>query len=185
MYLHSKKRCTMRYACYHCINRSYQKRRGYTPSPSLLANDWQQLTSPLLTKLPAEVRCKIYRYLLVSIHDAKIVRPVALRKERTSYFASRGSFIHIHHGPDPEIDATILRTCRRVYFEALSILYTKNQFEFSDLLQIQEFKQEGIRENKGEYTCPRYSHENKLPNRTASVVVLSHMIKLLINPFLR
>lgn len=47
------------------------------------------------------------------------------------------------------IDATILRTCRRIYQEALPVLYGDNLFQFYTPLELNLFKTHGIMKNNG------------------------------------
>jgi len=42
------------------------------------------------------------------------------------------------------IDATVLRTCRRIYEEALPILYGDNTYKFSIATSLEVFKGEGL-----------------------------------------
>lgn len=46
-----------------------------------------------------------------------------------------------------EIDSAILRTCHKVYEEALPILYGCNTFCFSDPEDITRFRHEGVEES--------------------------------------
>ena len=51
-------------------------------------------------------------------------------------------------GPRPStdlnIDGTILRTCRKIYEEALSVLYRDNTFAFTNADSLETFRGEGL-----------------------------------------
>ena len=47
------------------------------------------------------------------------------------------------------MDATILRTCRRIYQEALPMLYGDNLFQFYTPAELNLFKTHGIIKNDG------------------------------------
>ncbi|KAI4285382.1 MAG: hypothetical protein L6R38_000680 [Xanthoria sp. 2 TBL-2021] len=81
----------------------------------------------LLSKLPIELRLKIYRHLLVTQDDTKDPGSLVRRMNR----------FDAHFRKPPDFDATILRACRQVYTEALPILYGENIFECSALEGLQ------------------------------------------------
>ena len=59
---------------------------------------------------------------------------------------------------DLDIDASILRTCRASYREALAILYGENKFCFVDPFVINSFQSEGLTEVQSWNTTPsRYN----------------------------
>jgi len=53
--------------------------------------------------------------------------------------------------PRTSLDATILRTCRRIYKEALPILYSENWFCFDNAAAIKTFSVRGLEHEKCEY----------------------------------
>lgn len=88
----------------------------------------------LLSKLPIELRLKIYRHLLVTQDDTKDPGSLVRRMNR----------FDAHFRKPPDFDATILRACRQVYTEALPILYGENIFECSALEGLQVFSTTGL-----------------------------------------
>ena len=74
----------------------------------------------------------IYRHLLVSAEP--IVGAEKLIGDQTAVLLR-------NYHPIPDIDATILRTCRAVYEEGVNILYRWNKFHFSDSRAIKIFKE--------------------------------------------
>ena len=82
--------------------------------------------------LPPEVRLEIYRHLLVH-HES--IQPQILRNP--DYYtgiqrAERAiSNIRSHPVRDFSPETAILRTCRQIYVEAVSILYGENYFSYS------------------------------------------------------
>ena len=101
--------------------------------------------------MPAEVRNQIYEYLLKSKREM-IKRPDLLlqRKMRSGVVYRKDKHDQDDLAPDPGIDATILRTCRRIYHEALPILYCGNTFYFWHPFHIDHFKLDGIAKTPGE-----------------------------------
>jgi hypothetical protein len=102
-------------------------------------------TSPFLTKLPLELRQKIYRYALGDhlihilltpgrITHIRCTSPTPPDLERTccpsvlNHVTTQLTLI-----PPSEITALLLRTCRQIYTEALPLLYSTNAFDFDDL----------------------------------------------------
>ncbi len=95
-----------------------------------LVNEVPVLSSYHFLTLPSEIRFMIYEILLISkgpIQDAhKLMGP------QKSVFTGNRSQIK-------DIDATILRTSRSIYHEALQILYRKNRFYFSSPDAVETF----------------------------------------------
>ena len=89
----------------------------------------------------------IYRELFVSKSGGKVEEPHKLLDKKSS------SLIHMHRVAkecfvrDPDIDSSILRTCRRVYEEGLPILYGDNVFWFSQAIGVKTFRGEQIGRN--------------------------------------
>jgi len=117
----------------------------YRKAISFSCNIDSQGTSPFLTKLPLELRQKIYRYALGDqlIH-------ILLTPRRISHITCAGLTPTdleraccpsvLHRGitqpttiPHSEINASLLRTCRQIYSEALPLFYSTNAFDFDDL----------------------------------------------------
>lgn len=94
--------------------------------------------SHFLQVLPAEIRLLVYKQLLCS---SKIVRGGDLVEDkRTAIVVSddRPSATAL------DIDATILRTCRQIYNEALPILYQDNWFGFSEVRLLRTFRTKNL-----------------------------------------
>lgn len=111
-------------------------------------DDWAQLRSAyerqdncvLFSKLPGELRNKIYQLLLVS--DESVTPQQQL-------LGLSKAMKHMHHGgykPAAGLDATLLQTCRAIHHEALPILYGSNTFMFNKSVSMWQF---------GEYGLPR------------------------------
>lgn len=79
----------------------------------------------------------IYSHLLVSADPIKSEQANKLIGDKRSVLLSE-------HDPISDISATLLRTCRKVYNEALPILYGRNVFIFSRPKAIDNFRDSGI-----------------------------------------
>ncbi|KAL8823801.1 MAG: hypothetical protein Q9191_005537 [Dirinaria sp. TL-2023a] len=93
---------------------------------------------PLFGKWPLEIRELLYKLLLVAGH---ITHPGQLVENDVTTFVYKE-----HEKPSNclGIDSTILRTCRRIYNEALPILYGHNNFVFDNPRSIEAFRQESL-----------------------------------------
>jgi len=85
----------------------------------------------IFAKLPPEVRIMIWKATLVS--EGAITRAHTLIAPQKDIKVS-------YHPPVADIDAAILRTCRTIYHEALSILYGHSRFFFCSVSEIQNFR---------------------------------------------
>lgn len=97
-----------------------------------------QECSPLFATLPAEVRQLVYRSLLVT---SEIDNPSQLVNEKMRSLiipASHPRLVIL------SVDATALRTCRRIYEEAFPILYGDNTYKFSTATSLETFRGEGL-----------------------------------------
>ena len=95
-------------------------------------------TSFFLDKLPPEVRVVIYEQLLMKQEDVEIAHEWALGTYRSiSKCKFHTSGLH----------AMILRTCRTVYHEGLSILYGQNRFWFKDPDDLIAFAYGGVKKH--------------------------------------
>ena len=111
----------------------------------------QQLQSPLLA-LPGEVRMMIYRYLLLSTNPSDTIYSpnFLVSAKRRGLLIPAGSSRARYHSPNignmerSGTHAALLRTCRKVYDEALSVLYSENTFAFHDTDGIEAFMAEGL-----------------------------------------
>ena len=83
--------------------------------------------------LPLEMRYSIYRELVVSSEYLNGLSTM-VGKERLMKKMSNTL------EPMADVDATVLRTCRKTYSEALSILYGENFFAFSCVETMNAFK---------------------------------------------
>lgn len=120
------------------------------PPPLTRLNDsHQQLQSPFVARLPAELRLSVYRYALGQ-HDVLHLEPADATLKHSRCF-DRGTdklgFRHRCWGvawtaedrarygyvPDEPQDKlkllSLVRTCRLIYFEAIDLLYTHNTFD--------------------------------------------------------
>ena len=107
--------------------------------------------SQLLSKLPLEIRQKIYTYalgtnlvhLVLTPHRvAHIIctKSTATDFERECCPSARGCFVpgSIEIAPS-DINVRLLRTCRQVYAEVVQILYSTNTFDVDDLSAFNHF----------------------------------------------
>ena len=105
------------------------------PSHSLITCHFFQL-------LPLELRHLIYRQLLCA---KKIFRGGELVEDkRTAVVVSEDPHPAFNLG----IDATFFRTCRKMYCEALPILYQENWFGFSEVRMLKTFRTKGLPEKR-------------------------------------
>ena len=89
-------------------------------------------------KLPPEIRHLIYCQLLLT---SKTIRGGELVKDRrTTVVVPDDRPAAMQLG----IDATFLRTCRKMYYEALPILYKDNTFGFSEVSMLKIFRRKGL-----------------------------------------
>lgn len=100
---------------------------------------------PFLSRLPIEIRQKIYHLLLGGRLIHVLLNPDKLAhhqctadthadQERRCLPNIRQSTIPRRHVlPPSQISISLLRTCRQVYAEALYIVYSTNIFDFDDL----------------------------------------------------
>ena len=94
----------------------------------------QHTPSPFFALLPTEIRRHIYHELLCT---PRTIRGGDLVEEkRTMLVMIEPRQPH----QDLRIDSTLLRTCRKIYDEALPILYGENKFGFCDVNSIKVFR---------------------------------------------
>ena len=88
----------------------------------------------------------IYRYLLISTNDRFLIAyPDRLLHARESRLLRRT--VHSRYSSkalQAGTDSTLLRTCRRIYEEALFILYSDNTFRFDGPGQVDSFRMSGL-----------------------------------------
>ncbi len=96
-----------------------------------------QKRCPLLYAIPLEIRFIIYDHLLVSASSIST-------KQANKLLGGKRSILLSDHNPISDISATLLRTCRKVYNEALPILYGRNVFSFPNPEAIEKFRDRGI-----------------------------------------
>ena len=104
------------------------------PDPSLKMTAIQQLSCPLFSKLPTEIRFMIYKQLLISRSGIENAH---------KYLGPNLSLLSIHNVRPYGISSTILRTCQLIYDEARPILY-KNRFRFREIDDMGEFARAGL-----------------------------------------
>ena len=85
----------------------------------------------MLGRLPPELRILVWQELLVS-------KDIVYRAH-TIISLERDIMVNTHL-PQNDIDSSVLRTCRKIYHEALPILYGNNNFEFHNVDQIRNFQ---------------------------------------------
>ena len=110
----------------------------FTPAGEVPKSSPKRQTSPFFTILPPEIRHVIYSE---SLCTAKIIRGGELVEDkRTAVIIDdvRPSAM------DLGIDATFLRTCWKIYREALPILYQDNWFGFSQVRMLKTFRTKGL-----------------------------------------
>ncbi|MCJ1471271.1 hypothetical protein MMC07_009919 [Pseudocyphellaria aurata] len=121
--------------------RESRRRRKLSTSGNYAPN----LECALLSRLPFELRLKIYTYVLggnvwhiyqvprrrthkrrhmpsVEHEDWRLGCCLTIQRPSTNYF-----------GPLLSLDIALLQTCRQIYLEAIPVLYTTNIFDINDL----------------------------------------------------
>ena len=122
-----------------------------------------------LTKLPFELRCIVYMNVLnceMNISQASDVLgpgPPIMAKEAE------------HIGA---IDPALLRTCRTIYSEAITVLYGGNLFEFLTLSGIQHFAHDGLENKPFGFYC--VANRSLSPNYSAPCGRLTMVHKLIL-----
>ena len=103
-----------------------------TPVPSPLHGTGNSASSPCgtLNKLPLELRIMVYVSILK--FEKHIKQAHRFLGHRPPIMAEDG--IHIE-----AIDATLLRTCKTIYREAIPVLYAMNRFHFRNPRDIESF----------------------------------------------
>lgn len=101
--------------------------------------------------IPPEIRQIIYTNLLLSKNPIK---------DAHNLLGNNRSIELAHYNPILDINATVLRTCKAVYKEALPILYGQNTFFFSDPDHILDFKEKSMPRTReydlGTFVCRRF-----------------------------
>ena len=77
----------------------------------------------------------IYNHLLTTLEPIE---------KAHKHLGSKDTALLDNYKPIPNIDATILRTCRMIYNEALPILYGQNTFSFSSANSIRYFQSKSL-----------------------------------------
>lgn len=86
----------------------------------------------------------IYRCLLVSGGCLTCVGDAVKRKHRDAVKKKNHDVGRTEYG----LDARLLRSCRRVYEEAMPVLYRENHFLFTNLLGMGGFQRGGLGSGK-------------------------------------
>ena len=120
------------------------RRLSLVPSSQSLTVKEQQYQSPLFGKLPAELRVQLYRELLVSKHGGRVKKPSKLVHENAETFKFEEGGDRENGLPGLGMDSTFLRCCRRIYEEALPILYRDNIFRFCEQRELSHFRSDEI-----------------------------------------
>ncbi|KAL6719355.1 hypothetical protein ACLMJK_003594 [Lecanora helva] len=89
----------------------------------------------LFTAIPNEIREMIYYQLLTA--------PEIIEKAH-KHLGSKDTAMVDNYRPIPDVDATVLRTCRLIYSEALPILYGQNTFAFYSVNAIRSFQSKSL-----------------------------------------
>ena len=105
----------------------------------------------MFAKLPVELRIAVYKHLLVSELEGRLLQPNELISENASKFRFKEFAYRANGLPGPGIDSTFLRCCRRIYDEALPVLYGDNIFKFCYADEIREFRSREIVPIQGEF----------------------------------
>lgn len=108
----------------------------------------------LFSRWPLEIRRLVYHELMVV---ASIDHPDRLVDDRlTTLVTSKAQKALYKLG----IDATVLRTCRLIYIEALPMLYGENNFVFFSVLALSLFRDKGLVSMPCKYSLllPRRTH---------------------------
>ncbi len=113
-------------------NHFHTSQHESTPKPT------RRMISPFLAVLPVELRQQIYWELLSS---PRSIRGGDLVEEKAAALVV-SDIRHAHQ--ILAIDSTILRTCRKVYEEALPISYKVNHFGFRDVRSLRAFRSGGL-----------------------------------------
>lgn len=101
---------------------------------------YQSASCPFLEVFPLEIRRLIYQHLL---HTPLTIRGGELVEDACST-------VIVPDKPPPAmalgIDSAFLRICRKVYSEALPILYQENRFTFTQVSMLRIFRSKGLPE---------------------------------------
>ena len=102
-----------------------------------------QSNCAFFTKLPLEIRNKVYEDLLIS---SETITPdqQLLGKTRKKQTYDRGYYI-----PAAGLDARILASCRAISYEAYPILYGRNTFSFDGAYQVWCFRSDALKDDCG------------------------------------
>ncbi|KAK2742471.1 hypothetical protein FQN57_005362 [Myotisia sp. PD_48] len=108
-------------------------------------SNFEQAGSPFFTRLPPEIRRLIYLEILGN-RDLRITRRGATGDYTIMHrwkLSSRARLVCHEDTPDGykpvEYQLPILKTCRRIYKEAIELLYSSNDFIFSDMSDFRTF----------------------------------------------
>ena len=122
--------------------------KSLSPNRKEVPNSYNPIinaSAPLLTKIPLELRQRIYIYALGShlVHilltPSRIAHicctcPTLTHFSRACYPSARHRIVPESVPiPPSDIAVALLRTCRQIYAEALHFLYSSNTFEIDDL----------------------------------------------------
>lgn len=118
----------------HTIEEFESLKQRYIPPPPKTELQDQ---CPLFSTIPPEIKRMIYYELLVSKKPISGVDKL---------LGTKRAILLADYHPIGDIDSTIMQTCRRIYQEALPILYGQNTFEFSSAMGIRRFKEDSLRQ---------------------------------------
>ena len=104
-----------------------------------------------LKMLPAEIRNLIYSYVLTT--------PIPIRNAGELVEQMAVGLV-VLDDPDPSsnlgIDASLMRTCRKIHAETLPVLYGGNTFFFKDVGRLKTFRNQGLVTTQGQLFSSKF-----------------------------
>lgn len=120
---------------FNCLLKEHQKSGVKIDPKDEPVTPKDQDECPLFFAIPVEIRHMIYQHILTTLEPIE---------KAHKHLGSKDTALLDNYKPIPNIDATILRTCRMIYNEALPILYGQNTFTFSSANSIRCFQSKSL-----------------------------------------
>ena len=120
---------------FNCLLKEHQKSGVKIDPKDEPVTPKDQDECPLFFAIPVEIRHMIYHHILTTLEPIE---------KAHKHLGSKDTALLDNYKPIPNIDATILRTCRMIYNEALPILYGQNTFTFSSANSIRSFQSKSL-----------------------------------------